>query len=145
AIAVIFGTAFSAIVTSLVDDIIMPLIGILMGGTDFSRLSIEVGSATVMYGAFIQTIVDFIIIAVSIFIALRFVLRRKKEEVEEEGMEVDAQEQLVVEIRDLLKEKKKLNHFRRDSMAGVIDSHIHLVGYDESERKEIIDSLENNN
>src|SRR5699024_11458200 len=84
AIAVIFGIAFSAIVTSLVDDIIMPLIGILMGGTDFSRLSIEVGSATVMYGAFIQTIVDFIIIAVSIFIALRFILRRKKEEVEEE-------------------------------------------------------------
>ena len=107
AIAVIFGTAFSAIVTSLVDDIIMPLIGVLMGGTDFSRLSIEVGSATVMYGAFIQTIVDFIIIAVSIFIALRFILRRKKEEVEEETMEVDAQEQLLVEIRDLLKEKTK--------------------------------------
>ena len=100
AIAVIFGTAFSAIVTSLVDDIIMPLIGILMGGTDFSRLSIEVGSATVMYGAFIQTIVDFIIIAVSIFIALRFILRRKKEGVEEETEEVDAQEQLLVEIRD---------------------------------------------
>ena len=107
AIAVIFGTAFSAIVTSLVDDIIMPLIGVLMGGTDFSRLSIEVGSATVMYGAFIQTIVDFIIIAVSIFIALRFILRRKKEGVEEETEEVDAQEQLLVEIRDLLKEKTK--------------------------------------
>lgn len=107
AIAVIFGTAFSAIVTSLVDDIIMPLIGVLMGGTDFSRLSIEVGSATVMYGAFIQTVVNFIIIAVSIFLALRFILRRKKEEVEEETMEVDAQEQLLVEIRDLLKEKTK--------------------------------------
>src|SRR5699024_11418941 len=97
----IFGVFFSGIVTFLVDDIIMSLIGILMGGTDFSRLSIEVGSATVMYGAFIQTIVDFIIIAVSIFIALRFILRRKKEEVEEETMEVDAQEQLLVEIRDL--------------------------------------------
>src|SRR5699024_12851357 len=107
AIAVIFGTAFSAIVTSLVDDIIMPLIGVLLGGTDFSRLSIEVVSATVMYGAFIQTIVDFIIIAFSIFIALRFILIRKKEGVEEETMEVDAQEQLLVEISDLLKEKKK--------------------------------------
>lgn len=107
AVAVIFGTAFSAIVTSLVDDIIMPLIGILMGGTDFSRLSIEVGSATVMYGAFIQTIVNFLIIAVSIFIALRFILRRKKEEVEEETLEIDAQEQLLVEIRDLLKEKTR--------------------------------------
>src|SRR5699024_3992120 len=82
-IAVIFGTAFSALVTSLVDDIIMPLIGVLMGGTDFSRLSIEVGSATVMYGAFIQTVVIFIIIAVSIFLALRFILRRKNEEVED--------------------------------------------------------------
>jgi len=107
AVAVIFGTAFSAIVTSLVDDIIMPLIGILMGGTDFSRLSIEVGSATVMYGAFIQAIVNFIIIAGSIFLALRFILRRKKEGVEEETIEVDAQEQLLVEIRDLLKEKTK--------------------------------------
>src|SRR5699024_11394942 len=99
-LAVIFGMSFVAIVTFLVDDIIMSLIGVLMGGTDFSRLSIEVGSATVMYGAFIQTVVNFIIIAVSIFLALRFILRRKKEEVEEETMEVDAQEQLLVEIRD---------------------------------------------
>src|SRR5690625_5180287 len=107
AIAVIFGIVFSAIVTSLVDDVIMPLIGVLMGGTAVSRLSIDVGSATVMYGAFIQTVVNFIIIAVSIFLDLRFILRRKKEEVEEETMEVDAQEQLLVEIRDLLKEKTK--------------------------------------
>lgn len=107
AVAVIFGTAFGAIITSLVDDIIMPLIGILMGGTDFSNLAIEVGSATVMYGSFIQTVVNFIIIAFSIFIALRFVLKIKKEEVEEEAMEVDAQEQLLIEIRDLLKSQSK--------------------------------------
>ncbi len=107
AVAVIFGTAFGAIITSLVDDIIMPLIGILMGGTDFSNLAIEVGSATVMYGSFIQTVVNFIIIAFSIFIALRFVLKLKKEEVEEETMAVDAQEQLLIEIRDLLKSQSK--------------------------------------
>src|SRR5699024_1844311 len=107
AVAVIFGTAFGAIVTSLVDDIIMPLIGVLMGGTDFSGLAIEVGNATIMYGAFIQTVVNFFIIAGSIFIALRFILRRKKEEVDEETMEVNAQEQLLIEIRDLLKSQSK--------------------------------------
>ena len=107
AVAVIFGAAFGAIVTSLVEDIIMPLVGVLMGGTDYSSLAIEVGSATVMYGAFIQTVVNFIIIAASIFLALRFILRRKKEEVDEEAMEVDAQEQLLIEIRDLLKAQNK--------------------------------------
>lgn len=107
AVAVIFGTAFGAIVTSLVDDIIMPLIGILMGGTDFSGLAIEVGSATVMYGAFIQTVVNFLIIAMSIFLALRFVLRRKKEDEEEVEEEIEAQEQLLMEIRDLLKSQNK--------------------------------------
>ena len=107
AVAVIFGTAFGAIVTSLVDDIIMPLIGILMGGTDFSGLAIEVGSATVMYGAFIQTVVNFLIIAMSIFLALRFVLRRKKEDEEDVEEEIEAQEQLLMEIRDLLKSQNK--------------------------------------
>lgn len=107
AVAVIFGAAFGAIITSLVDDIIMPLVGALMGGTDFSSLAIEVGSATIMYGAFIQIIVNFLIIAASIFFALRFILRHKKEVVEEETMEVDAQEQLLIEIRDLLKTQNK--------------------------------------
>ncbi|HLQ82956.1 MAG TPA: large conductance mechanosensitive channel protein MscL [Pseudogracilibacillus sp.] len=107
AVAVIFGTAFGAIVTSLVDDIIMPLVGILIGGIDFSGLAIEVGSATVMYGAFIQTVVNFLIIAMSIFLALRLVLRRKKEEEEEIEEEIEAQEQLLMEIRDLLKSQNK--------------------------------------
>lgn len=107
AVAVIIGGAFGAIVTSLVDDIIMPLVGILMGGTDFSGLAIEVGNATVMYGAFIQTVVNFLIIAMSIFLALRIILRKKKEEVDEEVMEIDAQEQLLVEIRDILKSQNK--------------------------------------
>src|SRR5699024_1074854 len=107
--------------------------------------SIEVGSATVMYGACIHTIVDIIIIADSLFIALRFILRRKKEGVEEETEEGDAQEQLVDEIRDRIKEKTKEKHFRRSLMTGAIDSHIHLDRYDESERKKIINSLENKN
>src|SRR5699024_117009 len=107
AVAVIFGTAFGAIVTSLVDDIIMPLVGILIGGIDFSGLSIEVCSVTVMYCAFIQTLVNFLIIAMSIFLALRLVLRRKKEEEEEIEEEIEAQEQLLMEIRDLLKSQNK--------------------------------------
>lgn len=96
AVAVIFGSAFGAIVTSLVDDIIMPLVGILIGGIDFSGLAFEVGSATVMYGAFIQTVVNFLIIAMSIFLVLRLVLRRKKEEEEEVEEEIEAQEQLLM-------------------------------------------------
>ena len=63
AVAVVMGAAFTAIVNSLVDDIIMPLIGVLMGGIDFSTLSIQVGDATIMYGNFIQAVINFLIIA----------------------------------------------------------------------------------
>ena len=71
AIAVVLGGAFGAIVTSLVNDIIMPLVGIILGGIDFAALSIQVGSATVLYGKFIQAIVNFLIIAFVIFLVMR--------------------------------------------------------------------------
>lgn len=102
AVAVIIGTAFSKIISSLVDDIIMPAFGVLLNGVNFEHLVYRVGSAEISYGIFIQSIVDFLIIAVSIFIFLRLVIRHKGEEVEEE---VDPQEQLLTEIRDLLKSK----------------------------------------
>ncbi|HLR63962.1 MAG TPA: large conductance mechanosensitive channel protein MscL [Pseudogracilibacillus sp.] len=105
AVAVIIGGAFGAIVSSLVEDIIMPLAGIIMGGVSFENLAIEVGDAVLTYGAFIQSIVDFLIIAFFIFLALRFVLRKDMSVPEEE--EVDPQEQLLTEIRDLLKEQQK--------------------------------------
>ena len=78
AIAVIIGGAFGKIVTSLVDNIIMPLIGLLIGGIDFKSLAITVGSAKVEYGLFLQNVVDFIIIAFVIFLMVRAINSSKK-------------------------------------------------------------------
>ncbi|WP_017381375.1 large conductance mechanosensitive channel protein MscL [Paenisporosarcina sp. TG-14] len=110
ALAVVIGAAFGKIITSLVADIITPLIGILMGGVNFSGLVFEVGSASVMYGNFIQSIFDFIIVALAIFMVIRIMVKfqRKKEELIEEGPAIDAKEALLVEIRDLLKNQKTL-------------------------------------
>lgn len=107
AVAVVMGGAFGKIVSSLVDQIIMPLVGILLTGINFSNLSYKVGNAEVMYGEFIQSIIDFLIIAVSIFLFIRMLnkLKRKKEEDEEEP-EIDEKAELLKEIRDLLKDEK---------------------------------------
>ncbi|HLR55089.1 MAG TPA: large conductance mechanosensitive channel protein MscL [Pseudogracilibacillus sp.] len=105
AVAVVIGAAFGEIVTALVDNIIMPLIGVLMNGVSFTNLTWEVGEASVTYGVFLQSVLDFLIIALSIFLFLRIVLRKKQEE---EEIEEDAQEQLLTEIRDILKEQN--NH-----------------------------------
>lgn len=78
AVAVIIGGAFSKIITSLVNDVLMPLIGLAMGGISFSDLSITVGAAVVKYGAFIQSIVDFLIVAFVIFMIVRSMNRMKK-------------------------------------------------------------------
>ena len=71
AVGVVMGSAFSKIVTSVVDDLLMPIIGIIIGGHDFSNLSITVGSAKIMYGSFIQNIIDFLIVAFCIFIFVK--------------------------------------------------------------------------
>ena len=73
AVGVIIGGAFGKIVSSLVNDILMPIIGILIGGIDFSSLSIKVGSAKITYGMFIQNIIDFLIIAFCVFIFVKIV------------------------------------------------------------------------
>jgi large conductance mechanosensitive channel len=80
AIAVIIGGAFGLIVTSLVNDIIMPLIGLLMGGIDFSALAIVVGGAEVRWGAFVQSIINFLIVAFVIFQIVRAMNRLKRDE-----------------------------------------------------------------
>jgi large conductance mechanosensitive channel len=80
AVAVIIGGAFGKIVTSLVNDILTPLIGLLMGGINFADLSITVGNAVVKWGAFVQSIIDFIIIAFVIFLLVRAINRLKREE-----------------------------------------------------------------
>lgn len=109
AVGVIVGGAFGKIVTSLVDDIIMPIIGLIIGGIDFSGLSLKIGEATVKYGMFIQNIVNFLIIAFSIFLVVKAVnkMRRIKPEKEEAPAEPQKtnEEILLTEIRDLLKNK----------------------------------------
>lgn len=80
AIAVIMGGAFGKIVASLVGDILTPLIGLVMGGVNFSELSINVGEAVVKWGAFVQSIIDFIIIAFVIFLLVRATSNLKKKE-----------------------------------------------------------------
>ena len=107
AVAVIIGGAFGAIITSLVNDIIMPLIGVIIGGLDFASLSIEVGEATILYGSFIQAIVNFLIIAFVLFLIVRSFNKLQKEEeaAPPAPPEPSAEEKLLTEIRDLLKEK----------------------------------------
>lgn len=108
AVGVIIGGAFGKIVTSLVNDILMPLIGIILGGLNFSDLSIRIKDATISYGLFIQTIVDFLIIAFCIFMMIKFFEKFKKKE-EEKPVEIVKSDEvkLLEEIRDLLKKKTK--------------------------------------
>jgi len=106
AVGVIIGGAFGKIVSSLVDDVIMPVIGVLTGGVDFSKLSLMVGDAEVKYGMFIQNIIDFLIIAICIFSMIKVmnsISAKKKEEPAPEAPAGPTQEELLTEIRDLLK------------------------------------------
>lgn len=105
AVAVILGVAFGAIVTSLVDDILMPILGILIGGIDFTGLSITVGDAVIGYGNFIQMVVNFLIIAFAIFIIVRWVNKFKKE-APAPTPAPSPEEKLLAEIRDLLKQQQ---------------------------------------
>jgi large conductance mechanosensitive channel len=109
AVGVIIGGAFGKIVSSIVDDILMPLIGVITGGTDFSGLMWKVEGAEVKYGMFIQNTIDFLIIAFCVFLMIKGIakLSRKKEEPEqpEAAPEPSAEEKLLGEIRDLLKNK----------------------------------------
>lgn len=113
AVAVVIGAAFGKIVTSLVENIITPIVGILSGGVDLTKLVIGKGDAAITYGVFLQSIFDFFVVAFFIFLAIRLLakLNKKKEvvEVKEETKEIDAQEALLTEIRDLLKAQQN-NH-----------------------------------
>jgi large conductance mechanosensitive channel len=113
AIGIIIGAAFGKIISSLVDDIIMPPIGVLVGGVDFTKLAVTLKEATadapavtLNYGNFIQTLVDFTIIAFAIFMLVKLInrLRRKQETAPEPIPTKEAL--LLAEIRDLLKERK---------------------------------------
>lgn len=123
AVGVIIGGAFGKIVTSLVNDILMPIIGIIIGGIDFSNLSVNVLDAKIMYGTFIQNVIDFLIVAFCIFLFIKLInkiTRKDKKEAEkkakaeaeklakeEEKNKKSPEVKLLEEIRDLLKEKNK--------------------------------------
>jgi large conductance mechanosensitive channel len=106
AVGVIIGAAFGKIVASLVGDIVMPLVGTLLGGLDFSGLMLEIGSAKIQYGKFIQTCVDFVIIAWAIFVAVKVINRLKRAEPPPAPATPPREEQLLTEIRDLLKQQR---------------------------------------
>lgn len=109
AVGVVIGGAFGKIVTSLVNDILMPIIGLLIGGQDFKGLSIKIKDTTIAYGSFIQNVVDFLIVAFFIFVFVKTInnLFKKAEPKKEEVKPTKSDEVLLLEeIRDLLKKKK---------------------------------------
>ena len=114
AIGIIVGAAFGKIISSFVKDIIMPPLGVLLGGVEFSDLAItiqeaskEIPAVTIKYGVFIQTIVDFLIVAVAIFMAVKVMnsLKQKEEVPVKETTTPSKEEVLLTEIRDLLKNR----------------------------------------
>jgi large conductance mechanosensitive channel len=108
AVGIVIGGAFGKIISSLVSDVIMPPIGMIMGGVDFSSLAIALGeseeAASINYGMFINTVLDFVIIAFAIFMVIRGLnsMKKKEEEKPAEPPKPSAEETLLTEIRDLL-------------------------------------------
>lgn len=115
AVGVIVGGAFSSIVTSLVNNILTPILGIFLGGIDFSGLSITIKDATINYGLFIQSVIDFLIIAFCIFLLIKLINKimnvGKHEEPKKEQVVVPKKEEIIIleEIRDLLSTNNKKN------------------------------------
>lgn len=107
AVGVVIGAAFGKIVSSLVDNIIMPLVGLILGGLDFSKLSFTVGDAVIKYGAFIQSIVDFVIIAFAIFLFIKLINTLSRKKTEEPEPEPTVSEQYLEEIRNLLRNQNQ--------------------------------------
>ncbi len=115
AVGIIIGSAFGKIVSSFVGDVIMPPMGVILGGVDFSNLAFTIQEAVgetpavvIAYGRFIQTLIDFTIIAMAIFIAVKGInsLKRKEEEISQAPPAPSTEEVLLSEIRDLLKERR---------------------------------------
>ena len=105
AVAVIIGAAFGKIISSLVEDIVMPAVGAL-GRVDFKSLAVQVGEAKILYGKFLQTCVDFVIVALAIFVMVKIINElRRRDEQKPPAAVPPRQEQLLEDIRDLLKRK----------------------------------------
>jgi len=111
AVGVIIGGAFGKIVTSIVNDLLMPLIGVVSGGIDFTGLSFKIKDAEIKYGNFLQNVIDFLIIAFCIFILVKIVnkvTKKKEQPVEEKPAPKPEDVVLLEEIRDLLKQKEEV-------------------------------------
>jgi large conductance mechanosensitive channel len=115
AVGIIIGAAFGKIVSSFVSDVVMPPLGVLIGGVDFSDLAIvlkaaegDLAAVTLSYGKFIQTIIDFVIVAFAIFMGVKVINKLKREEAAAQSLPAapSPEETLLSEIRDLLKAKK---------------------------------------
>lgn len=108
AVGVIVGGAFSNITTSLINDIVMPLLGIFTGSMSFARLEVNIGPAIITYGNFIQAVLNFLVMAFVVFCLVRAInrLHKKKEEAPPAPPAPSAEEKLLTEIRDLLKERE---------------------------------------
>jgi large conductance mechanosensitive channel len=110
AVAVIMGGAFGSIITSFVNDLFMPVVGIIIGGIDFTALALTVGEEQILYGNLIQAVTNFIIIAFALFLMIRAVNRlqglSEEEDEQEDIPRPSAEEKLLMEIRDLLIEKR---------------------------------------
>ncbi len=122
AVGVIVGGAFSSIVSSLVNNILTPLLGIVLGGIDFSGLSLTIKDANIQYGMFIQSVIDFLIVSFCIFLLVKFINKithlEKKEEPKKETPKKSDEVRLLEEIRDLLEKeepkKKKSTKSKND-------------------------------
>ena len=109
AVGIIIGSAFTAITTSLVNDIFTPLLGVLIGGINFSSICVTIGDAQIMFGTFIQAVINFLLTAFVLFLMIKSFnkLQRKKEEEPKKAPEPSAEEKLLTEIRDLLKAQQE--------------------------------------
>ena len=109
AVGVVVGSAFSGIVNSIVNDILMPFIGIILGGLDFSNLSFKIGESVILFGSFINNVINFFIISICVFFLVKFINKITKKKTKEEVKEIKKSDELLLleEIRDELRKNNK--------------------------------------
>lgn len=109
AIGVVVGSAFSGIVNSIVNDILMPFIGIILGGLDFSNLSFKIGESVILFGSFINNVINFFIISICVFFLVKFINKITKKKTKEEVKEIKKSDEVLLleEIRDELRKNNK--------------------------------------
>lgn len=108
-VGVVVGSAFSGIVNSIVNDILMPFIGIILGGLDFSNLSFKIGESVILFGSFINNVINFFIISICVFFLVKFINKITKKKTKEEVKEIKRSDEVLLleEIRDELRKNNK--------------------------------------